>query len=29
MKLLDAVALLENIPNSGLTIVEVYEADVF
>jgi hypothetical protein len=35
MKLLDAVALLETIPNSGLykgqvgTIVEVYEPDVF
>jgi hypothetical protein len=35
MKLLDAVALLENIPNSGLykgqvgTIVEIYEPDVF
>jgi hypothetical protein len=35
MKLLDVVALLENIPNSGLckgqvgTIVEVYEPDVF
>ena len=35
MKLLDAVALLENIPNSGLykgqvgTIVDVYEPDIF
>ena len=35
MKLLDAVALLETIPNSGLykgqvgTIVEVYEPDFF
>ena len=35
MKLLDVVALLENIPNSGLykgqvgTIVDIYEPDVF
>ncbi len=35
MKLLDSVALLENIPDSGLrkgqvgTIVEVYETNVF